>query len=36
MERGSLQLAWGEDGHVQMTGPVATSFSGTVDTLQFT
>jgi diaminopimelate epimerase len=36
MERGSLQVAWGEDGHVQMTGPVATSFIGTVDTLHFT
>ena len=36
MERGSLQVAWAEDGHVQMTGPVATSFTGTVDTLHFT
>ena len=28
---GALQITWREDNHVLMTGPVATSFSGTVD-----
>ena len=28
---GTLELAWRDDGHVLMTGPVATSFSGTLD-----
>jgi diaminopimelate epimerase len=28
MERGSLSLDWGEDGHVCMTGPAAQSFAG--------
>ncbi len=32
MERGSLLLEWAENGHVLMTGPVATSFAGTLDT----
>jgi diaminopimelate epimerase len=28
---GALQITWRDDNHVMMTGPVATSFSGTVD-----
>lgn len=28
---GSLRIGWRADGHVEMTGPAATSFSGTVD-----
>lgn len=28
---GTLQMAWQADNHVQMTGPVATSFSGVLD-----
>jgi diaminopimelate epimerase len=28
---GSLQLEWREDGHVLMTGPATTSFTGTLD-----
>jgi diaminopimelate epimerase len=28
---GTLDIAWREDGHVLMTGPVAVSFSGTLD-----
>ena len=28
LERGSLTISWREDGHVLMTGPTATSFSG--------
>ena len=28
LDGGSLEIAWGEDGHVLMTGPVATSFTG--------
>jgi diaminopimelate epimerase len=31
MERGALAIEWREDGHVLMTGPVATSFRGTLD-----
>ena len=31
MERGSLTIAWAANGHVLMTGPVATSFTGTLD-----
>ncbi len=31
MERGSLQIAWAANGHVLMTGPVATSFTGSFD-----
>lgn len=31
MERGSLRIEWNDDGHVLMTGPVATSFIGTID-----
>jgi diaminopimelate epimerase len=31
MERGSLAIAWDQSGHVLMTGPVATSFTGTLD-----
>jgi diaminopimelate epimerase len=32
LDGGTLELEWREDGHVMMTGPVATSFSGTLDT----
>jgi len=28
---GALQITWRDDNHVLMTGPVATSFTGTVD-----
>jgi diaminopimelate epimerase len=28
---GALEMAWREDGHVLMTGPVATAFTGTLD-----
>lgn len=31
MDGGALDLAWREDGHVLMTGPVATVFHGTLD-----
>lgn len=31
LDGGTLALEWREDGHVMMTGPVATSFSGTLD-----
>lgn len=31
MDGGELEIAWREDGHVLMTGPVATSFTGRVD-----
>ena len=31
MDGGTLDVAWREDGHVLMTGPVATSFHGTLD-----
>ncbi len=31
LERGSLTVTWREDGHVLMTGPSATSFSGVID-----
>ena len=31
MERGSLVVEWREDGHVLLTGPVATSFTGAID-----
>jgi diaminopimelate epimerase len=31
MERGSLAIAWESNGHVLMTGPVATSFTGSLD-----
>jgi len=31
VERGRLTIEWRADGHVLMTGPVATSFSGTLD-----
>jgi diaminopimelate epimerase len=35
MERGALAIAWTPDGHVAMTGPVATSFTGTLDLAGF-
>ncbi|HVJ56013.1 MAG TPA: diaminopimelate epimerase [Aliidongia sp.] len=31
MECGALTIEWAADGHVLMTGPVATSFTGTID-----
>ena len=31
MERGSLHINWAANGHVLMTGPVATSFTGSFD-----
>jgi len=31
MDGGELGIAWREDGHVLMTGPVATAFTGSVD-----
>jgi diaminopimelate epimerase len=31
LDGGSLEIDWREDGHVFMTGPVAVSFSGTLD-----
>jgi diaminopimelate epimerase len=31
LDGGALEIFWREDGHVEMTGPVATSFAGTLD-----
>ena len=31
LDGGPLEIAWGEDGRVTMTGPVAVSFRGTID-----
>ncbi len=31
LDGGSLAVTWGEDDHVTMTGPVATSFAGTLE-----
>ncbi len=31
VDGGVLEIAWREDGHVEMTGPVATAFQGTID-----
>lgn len=31
LDGGDLEIFWRPDGHVEMTGPVATSFSGTLD-----
>jgi diaminopimelate epimerase len=31
MDGGELEIAWRDDGHVLMTGPVVTAFSGSVD-----
>ncbi len=31
LDGGPLKIAWREDGHVMMTGPVATSFAGELD-----
>jgi diaminopimelate epimerase len=31
MDGGELAIAWRQDGHVLMTGPVATSFTGEID-----
>ncbi|MCZ6605313.1 MAG: diaminopimelate epimerase [Alphaproteobacteria bacterium] len=30
LDGGELEIAWRKDGHVEMTGPVATSFTGTL------
>jgi diaminopimelate epimerase len=35
LDGGTLKIAWREDGHVMMTGPVATSFSGQLDAALF-
>jgi diaminopimelate epimerase len=32
VDGGTLHITWREDGHVLMTGPVATAFSGEFDT----
>lgn len=31
LDGGDLRIFWREDGHVEMTGPVATSFTGVID-----
>ncbi len=31
LDGGALEIEWRDDGHVLMTGPVAVSFSGTLD-----
>ena len=31
VDGGELEITWREDGHVLMTGPVATAFSGTLN-----
>jgi diaminopimelate epimerase len=31
MDGGELRIEWRADGHVLMTGPVATAFTGDVD-----
>ncbi len=31
LDGGALEVVWGEDDHVTMTGPVATSFTGTLE-----
>jgi diaminopimelate epimerase len=31
LDGGTLEIAWQADGHVRMTGPVSTSFAGTLD-----
>jgi diaminopimelate epimerase len=31
VDGGELEIEWREDGHVLMTGPVATSFIGEID-----
>jgi len=31
LDGGPLEILWRPDGHVEMTGPVATSFAGTLD-----
>ncbi|HEY8289653.1 MAG TPA: diaminopimelate epimerase [Acetobacteraceae bacterium] len=35
VDGGELEIAWREDGHVLMTGPVATSFTGAIDLSAF-
>ncbi len=35
LDGGVLKMAWREDGHVMMTGPVATSFAGQLDQALF-
>jgi diaminopimelate epimerase len=31
LDGGTLEIEWQADGHVRMTGPVSTSFAGTLD-----
>ena len=31
VDGGELEIEWREDGHVLMTGPVATAFTGEID-----
>ena len=31
VDGGELEIEWRDDGHVLMTGPVATAFRGTLD-----
>ncbi len=31
LDGGALEIEWRDDGHVLMTGPVATAFTGTID-----
>lgn len=35
LDGGELDIEWREDGHVLMTGPVATAFTGTIDLAAF-
>ena len=35
VDGGELEIEWGEDDHVMMTGPVATSFRGEVDLAEY-
>jgi diaminopimelate epimerase len=35
VDGGELEITWREDGHVLMTGPVATAFSGTLDLAEY-
>ena len=35
VDGGTLEITWGENGHVQMAGPVATSFEGRIDLRAF-
>jgi diaminopimelate epimerase len=35
VDGGELEIAWHEDGHVSMTGPVATAFTGEIDLMAY-